>query len=102
MEHEPNESPLKENPTIQTQESPQGPPPGFENFNPQMRQMFFNFLQQQTQNNPNNPNQGSTSQPPKSTITFKAFQAVRPPEFKGTTNPIVARTWLKEIEKLSK
>ncbi|XP_017256323.1 uncharacterized protein LOC108225879 [Daucus carota subsp. sativus] len=94
MDQQPNETPPERN-----QETPEGPPPGFENFNPQMMQMFFNFLQQQAQNNSNNSNQGSTSQPPKPTVTFKAFQAVRPLEFKGTTDPIVARTWLKEIEK---
>ena len=94
MDQQPNETPPERN-----QETPEGPPPGFENFNPQMMQMFFNFLQQQAQNNSNNSNQGSTSQPPKPTVTFKAFQAVCPPEFKGTTDPIVARTWLKEIEK---
>ena len=32
-------------------------------------------------------------------ITFQAFQAVKPPEFKGSADPIEARTWLKEMEK---
>lgn len=32
-------------------------------------------------------------------VTFKSFQAVKPPEFKGSSNPVEARTWLKEIEK---
>ena len=31
--------------------------------------------------------------------SFKAFQSLRPPEFKGTTVPVEARAWLKEMEK---
>ena len=31
--------------------------------------------------------------------TFKDFKSVGPPEFTGTTDPIVAQTWIKEIEK---
>ena len=31
--------------------------------------------------------------------TFKTFQAVKPPEFKGSSDPVEARTWLKEMEK---
>ena len=30
---------------------------------------------------------------------FKTFQAVKPPEFKGSSDPVEARTWLKEMEK---
>ncbi|KAL8105920.1 hypothetical protein AgCh_029652 [Apium graveolens] len=32
-------------------------------------------------------------------VTFKTFQAVNPPEFKGSLDPIEANVWLKEIEK---
>ncbi|XP_074337215.1 uncharacterized protein LOC141674405 [Apium graveolens] len=32
-------------------------------------------------------------------ISFKSFQAVKPPEFKGDVNPVAARIWLKELEK---
>ena len=32
-------------------------------------------------------------------VTFKQFQSVKPPEFDGSTDPIKATTWLKEIEK---
>ncbi|XP_017227566.1 uncharacterized protein LOC108203280 [Daucus carota subsp. sativus] len=32
-------------------------------------------------------------------VTFKNFQSVNPPEFKGSADPIEARVWLKEIEK---
>ena len=31
--------------------------------------------------------------------SFKAFQSLRPPEFKGTADPVEARAWLKEMEK---
>ena len=31
--------------------------------------------------------------------SFKAFQALRPPVFKGTADPVEARAWLKEMEK---
>ncbi|KAL8108735.1 hypothetical protein AgCh_024996 [Apium graveolens] len=41
--------------------------------------------QQQRRNNPQ--------------VTFKTFQAVNPPEFKGSLDPIEANVWLKEIEK---
>ncbi|XP_063944973.1 uncharacterized protein LOC135151190 isoform X1 [Daucus carota subsp. sativus] len=37
--------------------------------------------------------------PPQSGVTFKSFQAVHPPEFKGTADPIEAKAWIKEIEK---
>ena len=33
-------------------------------------------------------------------VNFKDFKAVGPPEFKGTTNPIEAQTWIMEIEKV--
>ena len=32
-------------------------------------------------------------------MTFKTFQLAKPPEFKGTNDPIEAKAWLKEIEK---
>ncbi|KAL8155427.1 hypothetical protein AgCh_000713 [Apium graveolens] len=34
-----------------------------------------------------------------SKVTFKNFQAVNPPEFRGSSDPIAAKTLLKEIEK---
>lgn len=37
--------------------------------------------------------------PSTSTVTFKSFQAINPPEFRGTTDPVEANTWLKEMEK---
>ena len=36
---------------------------------------------------------------PQPVVTFKQFQSVKPPEFDGSTDPIKATTWLKEIEK---
>ncbi|KAL8120801.1 hypothetical protein AgCh_017835 [Apium graveolens] len=32
-------------------------------------------------------------------VTFKQFQAVKPPEFKGSVDPVEANAWLKEMEK---
>ena len=32
-------------------------------------------------------------------MTFKTFQSVHLPEFKGVANPVEASGWLKEIEK---
>ncbi|XP_063942643.1 uncharacterized protein LOC135150309 [Daucus carota subsp. sativus] len=32
-------------------------------------------------------------------VIFKTFQAVNPPEFKGSADPVAAQTWLKEMEK---
>ena len=55
--------------------------------------MLFDLLQQHTPNLPANPNGASVILPPKPFVTFI------PPEFKGTTDPIEARTCLKEIEK---
>lgn len=31
--------------------------------------------------------------------SFKAFQSLHPPEFRGTTDPIKAKSWIKEMEK---
>ena len=44
--------------------------------------------------------QNQQPQPPvASSVTFKSFQAVKPPEFKGSSDPVEARSWLKEMEK---
>ena len=37
--------------------------------------------------------------PPANVTTFKTFQSVKPPEFRGTQDPVEALAWLKEIEK---
>ena len=38
-------------------------------------------------------------QPVRNAVIFKSFKSLNPPEFKGTTDPVEARAWLKEIEK---
>ena len=37
--------------------------------------------------------------PPRQVVTFKAFQNVNPPAFHDTTDPIIANTWIKEMER---
>ncbi|KAK1393845.1 hypothetical protein POM88_012901 [Heracleum sosnowskyi] len=32
-------------------------------------------------------------------VTFESFQAAKPPEFKGSVDPVEANVWLKEMEK---
>ena len=32
-------------------------------------------------------------------VSFKSFQAVKPPSFKGEVDPVAAKIWLKEMEK---
>ncbi|KAL8098828.1 hypothetical protein AgCh_031519 [Apium graveolens] len=54
----------------------------------QQLQLIQQIQQQQHQ-------QGELNQ----TTSFKSFQSVKPPEFKGEVDPIVARNWLKEMEK---
>ncbi|XP_074342240.1 uncharacterized protein LOC141679718 [Apium graveolens] len=56
------------------------------------------FLRQQTQNPPTRGGGPQDQQTP-STVTFKSFKSLNPPEFKGTTDPVEARVWLREIEK---
>ncbi|KAL8098129.1 hypothetical protein AgCh_031048 [Apium graveolens] len=55
------------------------------------------------------PNNGSSGDPSmsdminllrqQSGVSFKSFQAVKPPEFKGEVDPVAARIWLKKMEK---
>ena len=58
-----------------------------------LRQQTANLTHQQQQLQQQQP------QPAIQTISFKSFQAVNPPEFKGTSDPVVAQAWLKEMEK---
>ena len=46
-------------------------------------------------------NRYQNPEPPRNMVasSFKAFQSIRPPEFKGTTDPVEAKAWLKEMEK---
>ena len=62
--------------------------------NPGVIQQILHLLQQQTAHL-----QQQQQQRADPVVTFKIFQSVNPPEFKGSTDPVVARTWLKEIEK---
>ena len=58
-----------------------------------LRQQTANLTHQQQQLQQQQP------QPAIQTVSFKSFQAVNPPEFKGTSDPVVAQAWLKEMEK---
>ena len=60
--------------------------------------MLLAFLQQHVQNPPPEP-RGPPERPIQSTMTFKSFKSLNPQEFKGTTDPVEARVWLREIEK---
>ncbi|XP_074346440.1 uncharacterized protein LOC141685226 [Apium graveolens] len=37
--------------------------------------------------------------PPANVTTFKTLQSIKPPEFRGTEDPVEAHAWLKEMEK---
>ncbi|KAL8114949.1 hypothetical protein AgCh_021681 [Apium graveolens] len=50
------------------------------------------FLEKQQQQQ-----QQQAATPP--AVAFKQFQAVKPPEFKGSADPVEANTWIKEMEK---
>ena len=54
-----------------------------------MQQQMANLVAQQQQQRP----------PAPPDVTFKTFQAVHPPEFKGAVNPVEANGRLKEIKK---
>ena len=57
-----------------------------------MQQQMLHLTQQQQQQQ-----QQQAAAPP--AVTFKQFQAVKPPEFKGSADPVEANAWLKEMEK---
>ena len=57
---------------------------------------FMNLLRQNLDRQPPPPPRG----PDNTTANaFKAFKALKPPEFQGTADPVEARTWLNEMEK---
>ena len=58
------------------------------------QQLLTMQQQQQPQQQPHQQQQHAPQAP-----TFKAFQSVQPPEFKGTPDPVGAQSGLKEIEK---
>ena len=55
----------------------------------------FMHLIRQTLNRHPNPQRPDKS----SAKAFRAFKSLKPPEFHGTTDPVEARAWLKEMEK---
>ncbi|XP_017227835.1 uncharacterized protein LOC108203426 [Daucus carota subsp. sativus] len=59
--------------------------------------ILLEFLRQHTQNPPCEPRAPPKRQP-NPTVTFKSFKTLNLPEFNGTTDPVEARVWLKEIE----
>lgn len=59
-----------------------------------MRQLV-DLLKDVLQNSNHNLQQNEASH-----VTFKAFKNMHPPEFKGTTDPVEAQSWVKEIEKV--
>ena len=62
--------------------------------------MFMEFLRQHINVVPE-PNRNQNLDVPNNVVasSFKAFQSLRPPEFKGTVDPVEARAWLKEMKK---
>ena len=64
--------------------------------NPGVIQQILHLLQQQTAHLQQQQEQ-QQQQRADPVVTFKIFQSVNPPEFKGSKDPVVARTWLKEI-----
>ncbi|XP_074350888.1 uncharacterized protein LOC141690135 isoform X1 [Apium graveolens] len=62
--------------------------------NPSVLQQILELLRQQTANLTQQQEHQEDH-----VVTFKTFQYVNPPEFKGYEGPIEAMAWLKEIEK---
>ena len=62
--------------------------------------VFMEYLRQNINPVPEQ-NRYQNPEPPRNTVasSFKAFQSIRPPEFKGTVDPVEAKAWLKEMEK---
>ncbi|KAL8124013.1 hypothetical protein AgCh_011860 [Apium graveolens] len=58
-------------------------------------------LQKQFENQDNHEPHQPPDPPvsPRQVATFKAFQNMNPPAFHDTTDPIIANTWIKEIER---
>lgn len=62
-------------------------------------QNFANMIAEAMQNRIPASRGRARNQPAERLANFKDFKAVGPPEFKGTTDPIEAQTWVKEMEK---
>ncbi|KAL8110718.1 hypothetical protein AgCh_026455 [Apium graveolens] len=65
----------------------------------QQQQQFIQQQQQQIQQEQLQLQQQPQQREVNQTVSFKSFQSVKPPEFKGEVDPVAARIWLKEIEK---
>lgn len=69
----------------------------------QLNQQHQNQQHQDQQNHDQQQDQDQNRQeppnPPQPVVSFKTFQSVKPPEFHDTTDPVVANTWIKEMEK---
>ena len=63
---------------------------------PNPMQQFVDMLVGALQNWTPNPNNNPPIAP---VVSFKDFKSVGPPEFKGTTEPLEAQSWIKEVEK---
>ena len=55
--------------------------------------------QDQHQDQHQHQQQQNPPEPPRPIVTFKAFQNVNPPAFHDTTDPVVANTWIREMER---
>lgn len=57
---------------------------------------MYEFYRQNANRDQNMPPPNQAKQ---TAAAFKAFKSLNPPEFKGTTDPVEARAWIKEMEK---
>ncbi|KAK1372774.1 hypothetical protein POM88_028967 [Heracleum sosnowskyi] len=67
----------------------------------QQQRTFQQQLLEQQQQHQQHQHQQHQQQHQQATpaITFKSFQVAKPPEFKGSADPVEAKAWLKEMEK---
>ena len=72
-------------------ENTEEPPPNLAQLMQLLHQQYVTLAQQQLQQ--------QQQAPPPTPTTFKTFQVVKPPEFRGTQDPVEAQSWLKEMEK---
>ena len=79
-----------------TNENTEEPPPTLAQLMQLLHQQSVTLAQQQQLLQQQLQQQQQAPPPP---TTFKSFQAVKPPEFRGTQDPVEAQSWLKEMEK---
>lgn len=92
------EQSLNTQPQQQSQDQRQEQDPNSHQNNNDPIHLLLEFLRQRTQN-PQPREERPLVRQTQTTVTFKSFKSLNPPEFKGTTNPVEARIWLREIEK---